>query len=275
MDTEYLERLYSVVPWAEDPSDKNFRLRYEKLVNGFRKALDHELVKHIFQKDRIRILDLCGGTGVGAVSFVKALDGRLKVEPWVVDLRRQALETAVKWSSAEIGEPVRTAVMDVLKVHELGLKFDVAIMVGYSATHFDPWSMIRIIASVSTLLEDDGVFILEEADRLKVVFLSKGYRSFLVEKAEEDSLVVSAHSKYDMVSGVFTRVIVDLVKGRSSNIRVYFWSLSQLLSLLWLFFRDTDYIGLTPNYGLIVARGPRKRFKIEDFKEDPPFLRQT
>ena len=275
MDTEYLERLYTIVPWAEDPSDESFRQRYERLVNGFRKAVDHELVKHIFQKDRIRILDLCGGTGVGAVSFVKALDGRLKVEPWVVDLRRQALETAVKWSSAEIGEPVRTKVMDVLKVHELGLKFEVAIIVGYSATHFDPWSMIRIIASVSTLLEDDGVFILEEADRLKVVFLNKGYRSFLVEKAEEDSLVVSAHSKYDMISGVFTRVIVDLSKGRASTLRVYFWSLSQLLSLLWLFFRDTDYIGLTPNYGLIVARGPRRRFKIEDFKEDPPFLRQT
>ncbi len=275
MDTEYLEGLYSLLPWTEDPTDKSFRQRYVKLVNGFRKVLDHKTVRHILQKDRIRVIDLCGGTGVGAVSFVKALDGRIKVEPWVVDLRRRALKTAAEWSSREIGEPVKTAVMDVLKVHELGLKFEVALMVGYSTPHFNPWSMIRLVASVSTVLEDDGVFILEEADRVKTVFLNKGYKSFLVEKAEEDSLVVSAHSGYDAVSGVFTRVIADLTKGRSSTISVYFWSLSQLLSLLWIFFKDTNYIELTPTYGLIAAGRPRRRLKIDDFKEDPPFLGQT
>ncbi len=272
MSGEYFERLFSIVPWVEDPSEKGFKTRYEGLVNGFRKALDHKLVKPVLRRGRIRVLDVCGGTGIGAVSFVKALNGRCKVEPWVVDLRRQALKTAAEWSPAEIGEPVRTVVLNALKVYELGVKFDVALMVGFSAAHFDPWSMIRLIVSVSTSMVDDGVFILEEGDRLKGVFLDKGYRSLLVERADEDSIVVSAHSGYNAVSGVFTRVMTDLVRKKSTILNVYFWSLSQLLSLLWIFFRDVDFLELKPAYGLIIARWPRRKLGWEDFKEDPPFL---
>ncbi|PCN50639.1 hypothetical protein B6U99_03205 [Candidatus Geothermarchaeota archaeon ex4572_27] len=256
-----LERVYSVFPWPEDPFSDVGRRRYEIALREMGELLDHPWLKEaIEQRERLHILDLCGGTGIGGVALAKKVAERgREARLTVVDLRREALETARRFCREELGFEPEIAEVDVRRVHELGVEADVALMYGLSTPHFSPWDMVRVCASSSLSLGADGLMIVEEADRFEAVFRRMGYRDIHVEHASDERVVMSLHRDHDMLTGYTTRVVLDVLAGRTASMKVYFWDIACVAALLWTFFGDVDFVRRPMALsGFIIARRPRK-----------------
>jgi SAM-dependent methyltransferase len=272
-----LEDIYKVVPWPEDPWSEEGRSRYEDGLKRFKKLVSHEWIGSLASKRNcIRILDVCGGTGIGGIALAKALmESGKNVELTITDLRKSALRTAVKFGK-EIGIKVMVRQVDALKIHEMGEKYDIVILYGNSAPHFNPWRMVRLIASVSDSVNEDGVFILEEVDRIYML-LVQGYRLVLPDEASKKRTVISIHSDYDPITGEIRRLEFDLMKRKRVELPLYFWGLAELMSIAWLFFEDIDFLRDEKGRrgqcrGLILAHGPRRKINPNDFAYLPKAL---
>jgi len=57
----------------------------------------------------------------------------------MLDIRREALEKALDFSLKELGFKAQIQVTDILKPDYLKGKYDIALMYGFSASHFNPW----------------------------------------------------------------------------------------------------------------------------------------
>jgi len=44
-------------------------------------------------------------------------------------------------------------------------------MYGLSTPHFNPWQLERLFASVAQVLDDKGIFVVDEFDRRYTIFL--------------------------------------------------------------------------------------------------------
>jgi len=190
---ERLEELYGLVQWVEDPRSEEGMRKYLEALDRVRKLLEHDWFKKLLEsRRRVSVLDVCGGTGIGGVALAKVLDEEgVEVELTALDLRRSALEVASVWGSEELGREVRTVEADARRVHELGLKADVTLLYGFSAPHFDPWDMARLLSSVSEVLSGDGLLAMEETDRRYSIFFLQGYARALAEAASEEGVVAS------------------------------------------------------------------------------------
>jgi len=76
------------------------------------------------------------------------------------------------------------------------------------------------------------------------------------------------------LKGEFHRIIFDLKSGERSEMKVYFWDLAELMSIIWVFFKDVDFI--PDQYGgyrgIIIACKPRWKLTRIDFSETPKVL---
>lgn len=265
------------MPWPEDPWSKEGRSRYEEGLRRFEKLTSHEWVNSmISKKDCIRIIDACGGTGIGGIALAKALVkyGR-SIELTITDLRKTALRKAVKFGK-EVGIKVNVEYIDALKIHETDREYDIGLLYGNSAPHFNPWRLIRFLASASSSIIEDGIFILDEVDRI-YMFLVQGYRLVLPDEASKERAVISMHSHYDPITGEIRRLELDLVKRKSAELPLYFWGLAELMSIAWLFFEDIDFLRDEDSKGgqcrgLILAHKPRKRITPSDLIRHPRVL---
>ena len=152
-----------------------------------------------------------------------------------------------------------------------------ALMYGFSAPHFDPWKMIKVIASVCDSLENDGLFIIQEHDRIYSIFYKVGYKDLVPERIDDERALVSIHAGYDIKRGVFKRAVVDLSKKAPPIIiDAYYWNLAELMALLWIFFKDVDLIKEDGRgtAGIILGFSPRHLLSISDLKKLPRVLRE-
>jgi hypothetical protein len=272
-----LTRVYRLLGrgWVEDPYSEAGRRRYGEALERFRKVLNHSWFKPLLSK-RLRVVELCGGTGIGGIALTKAL--RLKgaeAELTILDLRGKALEVAERWGGEELGG-VETLRADALELHKLDLRPDVILIYGFSAPHFDPWEMARLMASTAEALSDDGLLILEETDRRYNIFYLVGYKDVLPERVGEESITLSIHGGYDLRRGTFKRALIDPLRGESATIDLYYWGIAELSALVWLFFEEVD---LFPDprrrmAGLILARGSRGRLRPRDLAGKPRMLQE-
>ena len=278
--SEDLSRLYRLVRWPEDPWSKEGRARYERALERFRSLREHEWISDVTGRGTVRVLDLCGGTGIGGVALAKALSeaGAKAVELTVADLRSDALEAAKRFSLEELGKEASTELVDAREVHTLGREFDVALIYGYTTPHFSPWDLSRLMASVSESLADDGVLLIEEQDRQYLIFYRGRYKDWLIEDLGPERLLVSVHKGYDPVRGVFKRASLDLLAREGPVVSEYcLWSLANLMTLSWLFFEDVDFsphAGRGMYDGIVLARRPRRKIRAEDLRT-PKVLRES
>ena len=189
-------------------------------------------------------------------------------------MRSEALEVAKRWGEEELGE-VETLEADAGELHRLELNPDVVLIYGYSAPHFDPWKMARLLASTAEALGEEGLLILEETDRRYNILYLAGYKDVLPEKVDREAVTLSVHAGYDLRRGTFKRILIDLLKGESITIDLYYWGVADLSGLAWLFFEDVD---LLPDprrrmTGFILARGSRDKLKPIDLSGEPRMLR--
>ncbi|WFO74767.1 class I SAM-dependent methyltransferase [Desulfurococcaceae archaeon MEX13E-LK6-19] len=278
MSSEELERIYRVFIFPEDPFSEEGRARYERALEEFNKIIEHTWVKNIMDtRDKVHVLDLCGGTGIGGVALAKKIiEAGKNVELTIVDLRGSALEKAKEFCRRELGFEPRTVVWDARKVHELGLKVDLMLMYGLATPHFCPWDLLRVYASASLAISDDGVFIVEESDRFQTIFRRVGYKDILAEHVSEDRIVLTLHKSHDILTGYTTRVAVDLVTKQASPMNVYFWDIASSATLLWIFFNDIDFIQKPAKpSGYIIAYKPRKTITPQSFISCLPKILQN
>ncbi len=192
----------------------------------------------------------------------------------LTDIRDEPLKVAEEWGKEVLGIEVKVRKIDATKIHMLKESFDLALMYGHSAPHFDPWDMIKLMASMSSILVDDGVLIMEEGDRIYSIFYLQGYKRVLPERVGKKSIVLSAHSGYDLMRGTFRRAYIEIPSGKIIEAATYFWNLAELMALSWIFFEDVDFFKTRGTSGFILAYKPRRKIKINDLSELPKILKR-
>ncbi len=237
-----------------------------------RKLTSHPWVEELLrERDEVQILDVCGGTGVGGIALGMVLREKGKrFQLTVLDLRRDALEKARKYSRELLGLEAETIEADAREMHRLGLKADIALLYGLTTPHFSPWDMVRFLASTTSVVGEKGVLAIEESDRFYTIALVVGYRHILAERTNENHIVLSIHAGYNFTEGVIERVFFDLVTRKEAKARTHMWSLAVMGAMAWTFYREVDFLETRRKYvGFVLARRPRA-VNPEDYAEDPP-----
>ena len=174
----------------------------------------HEWVREVISRKKIKVLEICGGTGIGGIALAKVLTDRdVNVDLLVTDLRRNALEVARKWGKEVLERDIRVEAIDAREVHKLNEEFDIVLMYGLSTPHFNSWNFIKVVASICEVLSNDGIFVVDESDRRYSIFITQGYKWSLAEAYTEEGevkhMVVSYHVGYDPIRGVCRRAFID------------------------------------------------------------------
>ena len=276
-ELEAIKTLYTLNIWPDDPRTKEGYNRYLKSIEKFRKAIKHDWFKELLsKKEELSVLEICAGYGIGGFALSKAIQEKgNNVKLTILDIREYALKIGKNWGERELKVNVNYIVQDARDTYKLKSKFDIALLYGFSTPHFNPWDMIRLLASLSETLLNESLFIVEEVDRIYNIFYLRGYKDILVEQVTEDEIVISVHAGYSTKKGSFIRAFKDLTNQKKNVLLdTYFWNLASMASLLWLFFRDVDFIPIETNRsGFIVAKRPRRNIKLKDVIETPTFLK--
>ncbi len=154
-----------------------------------------------------------------------------------------------------------------------------SIAMGYLTPHFSPWDLVRMYSSVASLLRDNGVFVVEETDRVYNILYRVGYKDFLLEKDLGDKQVVSIHLGYNIMKGCFRRAYY-IIPGfkKIAVLDTKFWDLATVAAIGWIFFKEPDIIPektLHKTHGsgyIILYKNPRTKHDPEEYSQPPkPF----
>ncbi len=255
-----LEKLYSTRMWPEDLESAEGRSRFNEAYKVFSKLISHDWFKSLLEgKSRIKLLDVCGGTGIGGLALAKALiDSGVEVELFVNDLRRSALEKARRYGKQLLGIDVNIVECDAIDIWRLNLVFDAALLYGISAPHFDPYKLVQLVAGVAWTLRPRGLFLVEEFDRIYGLLCRVGCKDLTIDYAGEDRIVLTVGAGYDPLRGMFKRIVLDIPSMNRVPLEYRFWDIAGVAAILWVFFEDVDFIPTDSRLrGIIMARNPR------------------
>ncbi len=137
---------------------------------------------------------------MAGVALAKATGAKLLT---VLDARKDDLELAKEWLKiADINPELNLVQGDAREVAKLVGEHDVAVLWGgYTMPHFDPFDAVRLFANVASILSGEGVFIIEDMDRVYWILYRAGYKKFLIEGRRENYTIASMHEGYDFVRG--------------------------------------------------------------------------
>lgn len=154
-------------------------------------------------------MEVCGGSGFGGIALGKILKEKdINSEILIMDLRDNSLQKAKNWSK-RLGLNIETQVIDVRETYKIEGVFDIVLMFGLSAPHFNPWDMVKVISSVSQVLDTNGVFVMHESDRRQGIFLNNSYK-WVLGREGGGKVMLNFHSGYDAIKGVVKRTYVSL-----------------------------------------------------------------
>lgn len=265
-----LSQFYSTFVWPDDPENERGQRYFERTAKFMEILVNHSWMKEIIsKKEDIRILEICGGVGFGGIALSKILiDTGVNVHLLITDLRKNPLDIAKRWGRNILGREVETSVIDAREVWKLKERFDISLIYGLSTPHFSPWDIVKLFASVSEILADDGLFILDESDRRYRIFLNQGYKWALAEGEDEDRFVVSFHTGYDPIKGTCKRSYINLSNpSKPVTTETFMWGLAEVGALMWTFFNDVDLVNLIGVRYFILGSTPRRGLKPQDLKE--------
>jgi len=116
--------------------------------------------------------------------------------------------------------------MDAADVYKLKDTFDIVLMYGLSTPHFNPWQLERLFASVAQVLDDKGIFVVDESDRRYRIFLFNNYQWTLGEGKSYNKFCVSFQSGYSIKKGTFMRNYINLgeMPVKPMEMETYMWA---------------------------------------------------
>ena len=175
------------------------------------------------------------------------------------------MKKAQRWIElAGITPELRLVIGDVLELPSLVEKHDLAILWGHTMPHFDPFQAVKLFSGVASVLREEGVFFVEETDRIKRFLYGSAYRDFLVEQKTHNYAVVSLHEGYDIKRGMEERSyykVPGFEKIAEMGLRP--WDLASQLALGRIFFEEAELItpaehGVVGVSEVLVFRRPRR-----------------
>jgi len=247
-----LEEFYRHLRWWMDPEDERALRRFNSIVRFFE-------VQNLKASD---VLDICAGTGIAGVAAAKAFSAsRLTL----VEARGEDMEKARRWLElAGINPELRLVEGDVLNLPSLVGEHEVAVLWGHTMPHFDPFQAVKLFSGVASVLREDGVFFVEETDRIKRFLYGSAYRDFLVERKAGDYAVVSLHEGYNILRGMEVRGYYR-VPGfeKIAEMELRPWDLASQLALGRVFFEEAELVtpgehGIAGVSEVLVFRRPRR-----------------
>jgi len=272
---ERLEECYRILRWPEDLESGVGKRRFEEAYRFFRSLLKHEWIAELLKhRDRVRVLDICSGTGIGGLALAKALlDEGFGVELIVNDLRDSALGKAKAYAKRLLNLDIEVLKEDAINLWRHGLRIDIALLYGLSTPHFDPYRMVQLVAGTAWILEPHGVFIVEESDRVYGILCRVGCKDVIIDYAGEDRIVLSINAGYDSRTGTFRNIHLDLMSMRRVALNYRLWDVAGIAAILWAFFEDVDFVPTRSTlHGMLVARKPRG-ISPETYSEIPKIVR--
>ncbi len=182
------------------------------------------------------------------------------MEILITDIRDDALKKAMEWGRKIGIEKMETMVIDAKEIHKINDNFDIALLYGLSTPHFNPWEIVKLFSSASQILDNNGIFVVDESDRRYRIFLSTGYKWSLAE-GDGENTTLSFHSGYDFIKGTVKRTYVNLKKQKIVAMESFMWSIAEIGALMWIFFNDVDIMHLDNTRHFIIGYKPRKAIK--------------
>ncbi len=272
--SKYMEKLYKIYSWPEDPFSDEGRRRFEESLNVFKTLLKHEWLSSLVKGlSSVRIVDVCGGTGIGGIALGKVLRDELGlgVELTIVDIRRDVLSKAKRFSKEVLGVEAKTLVHDVRE--DMGIKsyYDIALLWGLTTPHFSPWDLIKVYANIAKMLKDGSLLMYDEGDRVYSIFYILGYKDVVAERVENGNVVLTVHKDREFRTGYMVRLAINLLTRDFVEMKIYFWDLAGSAALAWIFFEDVDFIPKDRPYrGIVIAKNPRKYVNVDAYIKSKP-----
>lgn len=227
-----LEELYKYARSYMEPKNEGARKRFKELVEFFRTL---ELPR------KCKVLDLCAGTGIVGAALAKATDAEVLT---VLDARGGDLERVQEWLEfGQIEVDVNTVRGDVRELPNLVGEHDIATLFGNTMIHFDPFDAVKIFSGVASVLSDEGIFMIEDTDRVYRFLYLLGYKEFFVEQRGGDYSLASVHEGYDIRRGTFRRSYY-LLPGfkKVGTFDFHHWDLATQLAVGGVFFKEAELI---------------------------------
>jgi len=234
---------------------------YKRFLEALRvvdSIVEHKFIRDIIKRrNKVRILDVCSGYGIGGIALAKVMEEHKKqVDLTLVDIREEVLIRAKKWSIEVLRKPAKTLVLDVMNLKKLGEKFDLIIMYGNSIAHFSPWDLLLLLPSIINVLEDNGVFIVENID--VGLQLLMGYKYIWIERGSKP--ILNFHASYDILKGTCRRLFFSFEHNEKGFVDLHFWYTSTLGALLFCFFNDLSILSHPWEHWkyYVIVRRPRE-----------------
>ncbi len=271
-----LSELYALFAWPSSPLSIEGRRRMFEAMETLTKALEHEWLRGIVMRNRVRVVDVCSGGGIAGFAIAKLLsDKGVDVELALIDLRGEELDAARRYRDEYMPSvKLETYAMDAREIHKLGRSFDIALLWGFSMPHFSPWDALKLFASIALVLEPHGALLVEEVDRMLSIFMRVGYK-YVWPEGFSDKPIISLHKGYDLLRGTVKRIFVDLSSGKAVPHEACLnWTLSFTAAFMWVFFEDVDlgYIARGSSRAILIAHRPRKAIDVDRFLRAEPSM---
>ncbi len=242
--------LYDVYFWPDDPFSIRGQQYLSETICYFQKlynSIDFSVIK---DKKEIEILEICAGAGYGSLVFSSLFPDK-KLNVLLTDTRDTLMESAKL--SAKLGVNSRFKVLDALQIETIDKKFDVVILYGLSTPHFAPRAAIELYQKVQKVLNKDGVFIVQEMDRRKSLFLDGNYHKKAYAEGHGERLI-SEEKGYDVYDGMIER---EYYSEHDPTKKVYsksfMWSIAETDALLSLYWKQVDKLPLGGEKYFLVA----------------------
>jgi len=235
--------LYELYFWPDDSSSDRGAKYLAETISYFKQLQDSNLIlRKLLEKDEWSILEICAGAGYGSLVFSSLFPDK-KIKVLVTDTRDLLMESARLSATLGVSGSV-FKVCDALNIKRFNQKFDVVIMYGLSTPHFSPKESIKLYSSVKDVLTTDGMFIIQEMDRRKAIFLDGNYYKKAYAEGYGERLI-SEEKGYDIGTGMIEREYYSesnqLEKVTSKS---FFWSVAETDALLSFYWDMVDKVSL-------------------------------
>ncbi|OYT37755.1 MAG: hypothetical protein B6U89_06860, partial [Desulfurococcales archaeon ex4484_58] len=162
MDSDYMEKLYKIYSWPDNPFTEEGRRRYESTLKTMEKIVKHKWFEEIISgRDKIGVIEYCGAYGIGGVALSRILKEKynVEIEFTIIDLRRDALKGARRFVYEELGIEPKILVGDVTEKINFDKRHDIALLWGHSTPHFNPWSYVKLLSNIHNSLKEKSLYI--------------------------------------------------------------------------------------------------------------------
>ncbi len=279
-NNEGLNRLYNTGFWIMRPDDEKGIERFNEILKIFEEAIkSYTPFKSLLRENKIKILDLAGGTGIAGVALAKTLfDNGINSILTVIDARIDDLKYVEKWVEHcnLLGKlSFRFINGDVRHIDTLVKEnYDIALIWGSSMPHFSVNDYLMILSGLSQRSSEKSLLWIEQGDLIGKIMLNNQYLNTIFTLLNDNGEgIINLHASYDPIKGVVKRCYYKVPSFQFIGcIQTRYWDVSSLMGYAKIFYKTVMFYkpSFTTKWyrGGFIAWEPRKiGLSPKDFQE--------